>query len=194
MVSSKRLSKYHLSINFLAEKRLYFPSPKSSKQELFQLSVNIIFTSTLWLKNTIFYPSKLFKHDIPIFHAKENIILSFFFMGLKHHSPPPPIPIPRILTETHTNDHTPHTKNNWLGPIATQKECFFGFIWVCKVWLRLTPIQRGGLCPLRLLTLMIEFCLCPSGEKHQRTDGYGGVFLKDCKLICKMKMMEMKTK
>ena len=28
-------SKYHLSINFLAQKRPYFPSPESPKQELF---------------------------------------------------------------------------------------------------------------------------------------------------------------
>ena len=32
--SSKRPRKYHFSINFLAEKRPYFPSPKSLKQEL----------------------------------------------------------------------------------------------------------------------------------------------------------------
>ena len=32
--SSKRPRKYHLSINFLTEKGPYFPSPKSSKQEL----------------------------------------------------------------------------------------------------------------------------------------------------------------
>ena len=32
--SSKRPCKYHLPIKFLAEKRPYFPSPKSSKQEL----------------------------------------------------------------------------------------------------------------------------------------------------------------
>ena len=35
MESSKRPSKYYLSIKFLAEKRSYFSSPKSLKQELF---------------------------------------------------------------------------------------------------------------------------------------------------------------
>ena len=35
MESSKRPSKYHLSINFLPQKRPYFPSPKNSQQELF---------------------------------------------------------------------------------------------------------------------------------------------------------------
>ena len=34
--SSKRPSKYHLSINFLVQKKTVFPSPKSSKQELFK--------------------------------------------------------------------------------------------------------------------------------------------------------------
>ena len=29
------ISKYHLSINFLSQKKTYFPSPKSSKQERF---------------------------------------------------------------------------------------------------------------------------------------------------------------
>ena len=33
--SSKRPSKYYLFINLLAYKRPYFPSPESSKQELF---------------------------------------------------------------------------------------------------------------------------------------------------------------
>ena len=48
--------------------------------------------------------------------------------------------------------------------ILIQTECFFCFIWVLKVSLRLTLIQKGGLCPLRLLPLMIEFSVCaPSG-------------------------------
>ena len=56
-------------------------------------------------------------------------------------------------------------KSHWvpsfsLLEIATQKECFFCFIWVLKVSLRLTLIQKGGLCPLRLLPLMIEFSVC----------------------------------
>ena len=48
--------------------------------------------------------------------------------------------------------------------IATQKECFFSFIWVLKLSLRLTLIQKRGLCPLRLLVLITEFSVCaPSG-------------------------------
>ena len=52
---------------------------------------------------------------------------------------------------------------------VTQKECFFCVIWVlkvsCVIWvlkvsLRLTVIQKGGLCPLRSLPLMIEFSVC----------------------------------
>ena len=97
-------TKYHLSINVLTQKRPYFPSPKCSKQELsvtgkyylsirflaqkkvvfpiyekiktrtFQKSVNNIFPSIYWRKNTTFFISKKFKkrkflviskHDIP---------------------------------------------------------------------------------------------------------------------------------
>ena len=56
--------------------------------------------------------------------------------------------------------HTMHGIIDWapsfsLLEIATQKECFFCFFWVLKVSLRLTLIQKGGLCRLRLLPLMI---------------------------------------
>ena len=58
--------------------------------------------------------------------------------------------------------------------ITIQKECFFCFIWVLRVSLRLTLIQKGGLCPLRLLPLMIEFSVCaPSwyNTREQLTRG-----------------------
>ena len=35
MKNSMRSSKYHLSFKFLTDKRPYFPSPKSLKQEIF---------------------------------------------------------------------------------------------------------------------------------------------------------------
>ena len=38
--------------------------------------------------------------------------------------------------------------------MVTQKDCLFCFIWLLKVSLKLTLIQNGGLCPLRLLPLM----------------------------------------
>ena len=59
--------------------------------------------------------------------------------------------------------------NDWTSSfsfleIATQEECIFCFIWVLKVSLRLTLIQKRGLCPLTVLPLMIEFSVCaPSG-------------------------------
>ena len=65
-----------------------------------------------------------------------------------------------------------NTPYNWLIglpsfsllEIATQRECFFCFIWVLKVSLRLALIKKGGFCPLTLLPLMIEFSVCvPSG-------------------------------
>ena len=50
MESSKRPSKYHLSINFLAEKKAVFPITEKFKTRTSQQPVNIIFPSTFWLK------------------------------------------------------------------------------------------------------------------------------------------------
>ena len=58
-----------------------------------------------------------------------------------------------------------HIGNNWLDAIFLSpgdshikgKDCLSCFIWVLKVSLRLILIQKGGLCPLRLLPLMTEF-------------------------------------
>ena len=76
-----------------------------------------------------------------------------------------------ILTQTHIkHDRIRHIKNNWLSPNFfspgefTQKECFFYFICVLKVSLRLILIQREGLFPLRLIPLTIESSVhLPSG-------------------------------
>ena len=74
---------------------------------------------------------------------------------------PKPYKIISILTETHINhDQIHHTWNNWLGPIffspgdLIQKECFFCFILVLKVSLRLTLNKKRGLYPLRILLLI----------------------------------------
>ena len=50
MESSKRSSKYHLSINFLAERKSVFPITKKFKTTFFQQSLNTIFPSTFLLK------------------------------------------------------------------------------------------------------------------------------------------------
>ena len=72
--------------------------------------------------------------------------------------------------------------------IATQMECFFCFIWVLKVSLRLTPIEKGGLCPLRLLPIMIELSVCaPSGYSTRRT-----LFWRTKKLYAKNEGYESK--
>ena len=54
--SSKRPCKYHLSINFLTEKKTLFPIPEKFKTRTFQWSVNIIFPSTFWLKKRPYFP------------------------------------------------------------------------------------------------------------------------------------------
>ena len=71
-----------------------------------------------------------------------------------------------ILTENHIYlDRIHHIRNNWLGVFffypgdshTNRTVSLPCFIWVLKVPLRLTLIQKGGLCPLRLLLLMREF-------------------------------------
>ena len=42
--------------------------------------------------------------------------------------------------------------------------------------LKLTMVQKGGLCPLRLLPLMSVLCLCPSGYSTREQLARGGFF------------------
>ena len=62
--------------------------------------------------------------------------------------------------------------------VVIQKKCFFCFIWVLKVSLRLTLIQKRGLCPLRLLPLMIEFSVCAPSGYNSRERMAGGRFFE----------------
>ena len=50
MESLKRPSKHHLSINFLAEKKIIFPITEKFKTRTSREPVNIIYPSTSWLK------------------------------------------------------------------------------------------------------------------------------------------------
>ena len=70
--------------------------------------------------------------------------------------------------------------------ILIQKECFFCFIWVLKVSLRLTLIQKRGLYPLRLLPLM-RVLFVPFQSVAPESSWLGGTFLKYYKKICKIK-------
>ena len=56
MEISKRPSKYHLSTNFLTEKRSCFPSPKGSKQELLGNQEASYFYQLLELKKRPYFP------------------------------------------------------------------------------------------------------------------------------------------
>ena len=101
--------------------------------------------------------------------------------------------------ETHINHgEIYHKRNNWLDPIffcpgVTQKDCFSCFIWVLKVSLRLTLIQKPGLCHLRLLLLMTEFSVFMSLQGIAPGNSWlGGVSLKDYKIIWKIKMSKLK--
>ena len=79
--------------------------------------------------------------------------------------------------------HTIQEIIDWVPPsysfleIATQKGCFFCFIWVLKITLGLTLIQKRGFSPLRLLPLMIEFSVCaPSGYSTREQLARGRFF------------------
>ena len=102
-------------------------------------------------------------------------------------------------TETHTNHgEIHHKRNNWLDPIffspgVTQKDCFSSFICVLKVSPRLTLIQKPGLCRLNLLPLMTEFSVfMPFQGIAPGNSWLGRLFLKDHKIIWKIKMRKLK--
>ena len=57
MESSKTPSKYHVPINFLAQKKTVFPISKKFKTRTFQQSVNILFPRTFGSKKRPFFGS-----------------------------------------------------------------------------------------------------------------------------------------
>ena len=75
------ISKYHLYINFLAQKKTVFPIYEKFKTRTFQYSVNIIFSSTFWLKNPrIFHLQKFLNKNFSVF---SNYHLSINFLARK---------------------------------------------------------------------------------------------------------------
>ena len=76
--SSKRPRKYHLSINFLAEKKTIFPITKKFKARTSQQLVYIVLTSTSWLKKRLYFQSpKSSKQElsrISKYHISVNIL------------------------------------------------------------------------------------------------------------------------
>ena len=95
--------------------------------------------------------------------------------------------------------NTPHEKQ-LVGPplfslleIATRKDCLSCFIRVSKVSLRLTLIQNGGSCSLRILPLMTEFSVfMPFLHIAPGNSCLGGICLRDYKIIWKIKVREIK--
>ena len=66
-------SKYHLSINFLTQKKTVISITEKFKTKTSQWSVNIIFPSTFWLKKRRYFPVRRYLSVKMIFHSKENI-------------------------------------------------------------------------------------------------------------------------
>ena len=89
-----------------------------------------------------------------------------------------------ILTDPHiSHDQIHHIRTNWSGSNffcpgdSRTKGCLYCFIWVLKVSLRFTLIQKGGLCPLRLLPLMTVLCVyAPSGNNSREQLARGHFF------------------
>ena len=65
---------------------------------------------------------------------------------------------------------------------------------VLKVSLRLTPIQKGDLCPSRLLSLITDFSVfVPLQDIAPESSWLKDFSLKDCKIVWKINVREMKT-
>ena len=106
-----------------------------------------------------------------------------------------------ILTETHINhDQTHHTRNNWLGPIIfshgdsrTKRMLFLLYLGLEGIT-EVDTDPKGWFVSFKVTTsnessLFVLFQGIAPGNSW-----LGGAFLKDYKIICKIKMREMKTK
>ena len=77
--------------------------------------------------------------------------------------------------------------------IAIQKECFLCFIWVLKVSEVDTDPERRFVS-FKVTTSNESSLFVPLQGIAPESSWLGGAFLKDYKIICKIKMREMKTK
>ena len=106
-----------------------------------------------------------------------------------------------ILTETHISHYqTHHTRNNWLGPIS-----FFpgdghteGMLFLLHLDLEgITEVDtdpKGRFVSFKVTTSNESSLFVPLQGIAPESSWLGGAFLKDYKIICKIKMREMKTK
>ena len=102
-----------------------------------------------------------------------------------------------ILTETCSNHSQIYRiRNNFLSPIfsllvvVTQKDCMSCFIWVLRVSLRLTVIQKNRSFVFFKVTPYNVRVLC----RELGNIWLGGFSLNGYKIIWKIKAREMKTK
>ena len=77
--------------------------------------------------------------------------------------------------------------------IAIQKECFLCFIWVLKVSEVDTDPERRFLC-FKVTTSNESSLFVALQGIAPENSWLAGAFLKDYKIICKIKMRKMKTK
>ena len=104
-----------------------------------------------------------------------------------------------ILTETRTKYPIQEITGQFLSftflEVVTQKDLLLSFIRVLKVSLRLTLIQKGDLCPSKLLSLITEFSVfVPLKGMTPESSWLKGLSLKDYKIIGKINVKEIKIK
>ena len=107
----------------------------------------------------------------------------------------------RILTETHINhDQIHHTRNNWLGPIFFSPGYSHTKGMLCVLHLGLEGISEVDTDPLgrfvsfKVTTSNESSLFLPLQSIASENIWIGDAFLKDYKIICKIKMKEKKTK
>ena len=77
--------------------------------------------------------------------------------------------------------------------IVIQKECLLCFIWVLKVSEVVTDPERGFV-PFKVTTSSERSLFIHLQSIAPESNWLGGVFLKNYKIVCKIKIREIKTK
>ena len=106
-----------------------------------------------------------------------------------------------ILTETHINhDPIQHKRNNWLGPIffSPGDSHTKGMLFLLHLGLEgITEVDtdpKERFVSFKVTTSNESSLFVPLQGIAPENSWLGGAFLKDYKIICKIKMREMKTK
>ena len=110
----------------------------------------------------------------------------------------------RIVTETHINHdqihHQVHLRNNWLEPnlFSPGDSHTKGSLALLHPGLKgineVDTDPKGGFVSFKVTPLPLMSMFMPLEGRAPRSSPLGGVYLKNCKIIWKIKMREMETK